>query len=236
MLGAVKLQHRLEGSMARRGVRQHGQQLQGGREADAAAPYVRHVAHAERGRHIGNLLALRKTASGASVRLQYVDGASGEHLAEAPAREFAFPASDGDRLAAAHLDIGIEIVRNHGLLEPADIQRGDPASEFDRLDGIKAVVGIEHEPGRWSDRLAYGTDQPLVLIDAEPDLELDCREPLNDVALNLVDDVVERVAFLQAIGAGRISPDLAAQRPTHQDVDRRLEVAALEIPERDVDA
>src|SRR5215471_15029015 len=98
MLGAVKLQHRLEGSMARRGVRQHGQQLQGGREADAAAPYVRHVAHAERGRHIGNLLALRKTASGASVRLQYVDGASGEHLAEAPAREFAFPASDGDRL------------------------------------------------------------------------------------------------------------------------------------------
>src|SRR5262249_59587350 len=139
------------------------------------------VRHPDCGAHIGILLALGRAASGESARLHYVDGASGEPLAEAPAREFAFPASDGDRLAAAHLDIGIEIVRNHGLLEPADIQRGDPASEFDRLDGIKAVVGIEHEPGRWSDRLAYGTDQPLVLIDAEPDLELDCREPLPDI-------------------------------------------------------
>src|SRR6516225_8259202 len=103
MLGAVELQHRLERSMAWRGVRQHGQQLQGGRKADAAAPYVRHVAHAECRRHVGNLLALRKTASGTSVRLQYVNGAPGEHLAEAPAREFAFPTRDGDRLAAAHL-------------------------------------------------------------------------------------------------------------------------------------
>src|SRR6185503_19195216 len=85
------------------------------------------------------------------------------------------------------------------------------------------------------DRLAHGTDQSLVLVDAETDLQLDGREPLLDVASNFAHDVVERIARLEAIGAGRIGTHFAAQRPAHQHMDRRLEVTALQIPERDVD-
>ena len=95
VLRAVELEHRLERRMPRRGMRQHGQQLQGGGQADAAAPHVRHVAHAERRRHVGNLLALGQTAGGASVGLQDVDGAPRQHLAEAPARELALPPATG---------------------------------------------------------------------------------------------------------------------------------------------
>src|SRR5262249_9910749 len=110
------------------------------------------------------------------------------------------------------------------------------AAKFDGLDGIEAVVGIEHETRRWPDRLAHRSDQLLVRIDVEADLELDCRKALSDIALNLGDDVVDWVTGAAPIGAGGIGPDLAAQRPAHQHMDRRLEVATLEIPERDVDA
>jgi hypothetical protein len=98
------------------------------------------------------------------------------------------------------------------------------------------VVGVKHQADRRADRLAHGADQALVLLDAEADLELDRREALFDVAFDLAHDIVERIACLQAIGAGRVGSNAAAQGPAHQHMDRRLEVATLEVPERDVDA
>ena len=215
VLRAVELQYRLERRMARRGMRQNRQKLQGRRQADAAAPNMRHIAHAERRGHVGNLLALRETAGGAGVGLQYVDCAPRQHLAKAPARELAFPAGDRDRLATAHFHVGVEIVGNHRLLEPADIQRCNPAAKFDRLDGVKAVVCIQHQAGRRPDRLANGADEPLVLVHVKTDLEFDSRKPLFDVALNLAHDVIERIA--RASGdrcrSHRPAPCGAAARP-----------------------
>ena len=70
MLGAVELEQRLTRGVARRIVRQHGEQLQRGGEADAGAPHVRHAAHAEGRGHVGDLLALRQAAGGADVGLR----------------------------------------------------------------------------------------------------------------------------------------------------------------------
>ena len=91
------------GRVARRVVRQHGEQLQGGGEADAGAPHMRHAAHAEGRGHVGDLLGLRQAADGAHIGLDDVDGARGQHIAEVPAREPGLAAGDGDRLAATHL-------------------------------------------------------------------------------------------------------------------------------------
>ena len=161
--------------MAGRIVRQHGEQLQSGGEADAGAPHVRHAAHAEGRRHVGDLLGLRQAADRADVGLDDVDRALRQHLAEIPAREPGLAAGDRDRLAAAHLDVARQVIGHHRLLEPADVAVGDRAAELDRLDRVVAVVGVEHQAdaGPTASRQArisaasWATPKPILSFTAE---------------------------------------------------------------------
>ena len=121
MLRTVELEQRFARRVTRRRVRQHGQQLQCGGKPNARSPDMRHVADAECRRHIGDLLALGKTAGRTGIGLQNVDRAPRQDLAKTPPRELALAARDRDGLAAAHVDIGIEIVGHDRLFKPADI-------------------------------------------------------------------------------------------------------------------
>ena len=197
---------------------------------------MRHVAHAERGRHVGDLLALGETAGGAGVGLDDVDRPPRQHLAEAPARELTLAAGDGDRLAATHLFVGIELVGHDRLLEPTDVLDGDHAAELHRLDDVETVVGVEHQRHRRTDGAAHRLDEGRVGGDVEADLDLGRREALLGVAGHLAHDVVERIALAQAVGAGGVGLHRRAQRPAHQAMHRLLQQSALQVPQRDVDA
>ena len=197
---------------------------------------MRHVPHAEGRGHVGDLLALGEPARRARIRLHDVDRPAHEHLAEAPARELALPARNRDRLAAAHLDIAVEIIRHDRLLEPADVLISHGAAERNGLQRIETMVRIEHKTDLRPDRLAHGANKRSILLDAEADLELDRLEALADIALHLLDHVVERIALAQTIGAGRIGIHGRPVRAAEQHRGRHIEVPPLEIEERDVDA
>ncbi len=64
--------------------RQHRHQLEQGGEADAGAPDMGVIPHAEGG-HVRNIPALGETAGGACVRLDDVHGAAGQHFVEVEA-------------------------------------------------------------------------------------------------------------------------------------------------------
>src|SRR5690606_21413722 len=119
---------------------------------------------------------------GARVRLDDVHRPPHQHLAEAPAGELALAACHRDRLATAHLLIGPEVVRDHRLLEPADVERCHGAAKGNGVDGIIAVIGIEHQPGPRADGLAHRPNERDVLLEPEPDLELYRTEAFTHVA------------------------------------------------------
>ena len=100
VLGAGELEQRLLRMQRRRVVRQHREQLERGRQSDPGAPDVRHITDAEGSRHVGDLHAFREPARVAGVRLDHVDRAPHQQLAEAEAGELALAAGDRDRLRA----------------------------------------------------------------------------------------------------------------------------------------
>src|SRR5262245_28740630 len=182
-----------------------GARWAGGRNVDAAAPYVRHVAHAERRRHVGNVLALRKATGGTRVGLQHVSGSPGVHFAKAPAREFAPSASLRDRLATAHFDVGGKVVGNDGLLKPT--------ISSDATRRPSAIASMASKPWLASSMrpiegpIASRTARISLVSSSMPNTILskfDARESLPEIVLNLANDVVERIARAQAMGSGRI--------------------------------
>ena len=70
----------------------------------------------------------------------------------------------------------------------------------------------------------------------KPIFSLTALKPSAHMALHLLDDVVERIAAAAPIGAGCVGVDGGARRPAEQHRRRHAEMAALEIPQRDVDA
>src|SRR5690606_30435604 len=124
----------------------------------------------------------------------------------------ALSACDRDRLAAAHLDVTIQIVRHNRLLEPADIEIGHGTAKRDRLQRIESVIGVEHHADTRPDGLAHGADERGILLDPKSDLELYGLEPFADITLHLFDDIIERVAATAAVGAGRVSIDGRSDR------------------------
>ena len=75
-----------------------------------------------------------------------------------------------------------------------------------------------------------------VVGDVKADLELDALEALPAIAFHFLDDVIVRIAGGEPVGARRVGLDVGAQGPAHEPVNRRAEMLALDIPERDVDA
>ena len=97
------------------------------------------------------------------------------------------------------------------------------------------MIGVEHQPDLRTHRLAHGADEGDVLRNAEADLEFDRAKPFFDVALDLRDDVVERIAGVAPVGACGVGRNAGPQRATHELVNGCLEVLALDVPQRDVD-
>src|SRR3546814_7059811 len=71
------------------------------------------------------------------------------------------------RLARPHLAVGVEQLRRHRLLEPVDAEVGDAVAERDRLEGVVAVVGVDHQPCLRADGRAHRGDQLLDGLAAE---------------------------------------------------------------------
>src|SRR6185503_9517351 len=93
------------------------------------------------------------------------------------------------RLAAPYLLVAGEVLRHHWLLEPTNVAIGDGATERHRLDGVVAMVGIEHQADLGSDRLTAGPDQRRISRDPETDFELHGGKALLHVAQHCIDDI-----------------------------------------------
>ena len=187
-------------------------------------------------RHVSDLFAFGDAAGGTSVGLQDVNCALDEEWAEPPARKFRLTTSDRHRKGGLHLPITAEILRRYRLFEPADVELFNPPAELDRGSSVIGMVGVDHDPDPIADRFAHRFAQTYIFVDAEAELQLDCREPSRDALLRFGQQVVHRVAVALAIKAGGLGLDPLAQWPAEEPVDWQAEMAALQIPKRNVDS
>src|SRR5579872_507867 len=130
----------------------------------------------------------------------------------------------------------VDILRWHRLLEPADIQFLDPSPQRNSRHRIIGMIGIDHKPDAVADGGADSARGPDIACNAKADFELYSAETLRAVLRRFIGKVVRRITILPAIEPGRICDDLVAHRTTHQPMRRLVEIFALEIPQRDVDA
>ena len=129
-----------------------------------------------------------------------------------------------------HRAVTREILRYHRLLEPVDVLVRHRAPKRDRLHGIEAMIGVQHQARFRADLATHRANQRDVSINIEADLQLDGVKTLLDVARNFIDDIFKRVALINAIGAGGIRAHGLAQRAAEQPVHGHAEVLALQIP------
>src|SRR5664279_3094440 len=112
------------------------------------------------------------------VEVADVDSAVRDQVTDAVQGRLALTGGDGDARLEADVAHPAPVVGPAtGLLEPAQVEVGDQASELDRLCPLIALVGVDHDGKVGACGLACGTHPDGVLLRGPTThLELDPRE------------------------------------------------------------
>ena len=139
---------------------------------------------------------------------------------------------------ARDLDVAVDVLGRDRLLEPLDVELLELAADADRLRHRQAVVGVDHQPDVGADRLAHRGDAADVelRIEPRPIFILIAVKPSVDVALRLLDGLLDQPVHVDEVEAGRVARDLGAEGAADQLVDRLVAGLADDVPQRDVDA
>src|SRR5699024_10174598 len=109
------------------------------------APDMRHATHTVQRGEVANGADFTETARAADVRLENIDQASRQRRLHGEAAMPGFAGGDRNWLAGAYRGVGVELFRQHRLLEPINAELRRPPAEFDRFRCRVAVIGIDHQ-------------------------------------------------------------------------------------------
>ena len=201
-------------------------------------PGMRHDRHLVGLGQRRDLAGLRDAADAVGVELDDVERARLEQVAELVQREGVLAAGDGDAAVALEGGVALQVVRNHRLFEPAQVERLEQRQHPLGVVERPAHVGVGHDVDAGADRLAHGAHQIEVALHAFGAVD---RAPAEAqlhgavagvlVAARFRRELVERRA-VQAAGVDRNAPLGPA---AEQAVDRLAGGLAEHVPERDVD-
>jgi hypothetical protein len=233
----LEFQHGRGGPQAGRRVRQRGQELDGRREADGAAPGMRHAFDAVRRGERRDLAALADAAGGADIGLDDVHRLLRDDVAEAPAGEVVLTARHRHVEGARDLHVALVVLGADRLLEPQQVQLLHGAAEADGLGDGEAVVRVHGELDVGPDCLPHGGDARQVQLRvAQADLHLDRAEAHGCVFLGFLHRFLDQAVHVDEVEAGGICLNLGAVGAADQLVDGLVHRAAHDVPQRDVDA
>jgi len=114
--------------------------------------------------------------------------------------------------------------------------RRDGTAQRDSVDGVIAVVRVEHQSCLRANGLANGTNERDVFLEPETNLELHRAKAFAHIPCHFLRDVRQRIARIAAVGAGRVGCNGRAQRAAHELMNWGPEPFALDVPERNVHA
>ena len=193
--------------------------------------------HAVERCQVGDPPYLAEAARPADIGLDDVNCSGLQHFANAVAAMPGLAARNRNRLPGTNSAIGVQLLRNDRFLEPVDAQRCGCPADFARLQRVVAMIGVDHQTHVRSDRLERtASNDPQILVDVEPDLDLDGVEALLAIRRHLLGDIGDAIDAVLTERTCSVSAHALAEAPAEQQGDRNAEVLALDVPERDVDA
>src|SRR5215203_7291897 len=133
----------------------------------------------------------------------------------------------------------LDLVRHHRLLDPADVEVGDAASELEGVGSVPGHPGIQHDVDVRTGSVTQCLGQldvarhSLAAISRPP-----AREPFQSAESFghlLASPLVSELGFDAVAEHGGVSRSRRPHRAAEEAVDGLLHPAALEIPERAID-
>ena len=177
-----------------------------------------------------------EAARPADIGLDDVNCSGFQHFANAVAAMPGFAARNRNRLPGTNSAVGVQLLRNDRFLEPVDAQRCGCPADFARLQRVIAMIGVDHQTHVRSDDRTHGFNDPQILVDVKPDLDLDGVEALLAIRRHLLGDIGHAIDAILTERTCSVSANALAEAPAEKQGDGNAEVLALDVPERDVDA